>query len=78
MEMTKMTTTDAMIAAVRTHALDNYGKGGWDILVECWDDAEILKVIDGAKTAKAAIAACKRDLRIIDEYRSEVRASADW
>ena len=67
-----------LIKAVRDHALDNYEKGGWDILVECWDDEEIAEVIGGAKTPKAAIAACKRVIGTIDEYRSDVIATADW
>jgi pyruvate dehydrogenase complex dehydrogenase (E1) component len=67
-----------LIKAVRDHALDNYEKGGWDILVECWDDEEIAEVIGGAKTPKAAIAACKRVVGTIDEYRSDVIATADW
>jgi hypothetical protein len=67
-----------LIKAVRDYALDNYEKGGWDILVECWDDEEIAEVIGGAKTPKAAIAACKRVIGTIDEYRSDVIATADW
>lgn len=67
-----------LIKAVRDHALDNYKKGGWDILVECWGDEEIAEVIGGAKTPKAAIAACKRAVGTIDEYRSDVIATADW
>ena len=67
-----------LIKAVRDHALDNYEKGGWDILVECWDDEEIAEAIGGAKTPKAAIAACKRVVGTIDEYRSDVIATADW
>jgi hypothetical protein len=63
----------------RPRTFDNYEKGGWDILVECWDDEEIAEVIGGAKTrAKAAIAACKRVVGTIDEYRSDVIATADW
>ena len=67
-----------LIAAVRAVAFANYNKDGWDILVECWSDEEILEVIDGTKTSKASIAACRRHLRTLNDYRSEVRATADW
>lgn len=44
-----------LIAAVRAHAEENYGQG-WDIVVECYDDAEIAEVIGRARTVKGAIA----------------------
>ena len=43
------------IAAIRAHALDNYNKGGWDILVECWSDADIEEEIEGCRTTASAI-----------------------
>ena len=67
-----------LIKAVRDHALANWGKDGWDFLVECWDDEDIADAIGNAKTPKAAIAACKRKVKWLDEYRSEIRATADW
>ena len=67
-----------LIKAVRDHANANYSRDGWDYLVECWDDEYIARTIGNAKTAKTAIAACKRIVKTLDEYRSDVRASADW
>ena len=67
-----------LIKAVRAHASKNYEKGGWDILVECYDDAEIEKVLyfHSAKTEEQAIAALAEVLGIIDERRREIQAEA--
>jgi hypothetical protein len=66
-----------LIDGVRNHARVNWDKGGWDILYECWDDSDIAQHIGGAKTLRAAIAACKRVLTTIDNHRAEIRAT-EW
>jgi hypothetical protein len=63
---------DELIRAVRDHADANWGKGGWDFLAECWSDEDIAAAIGSAKTPKAAIAACKRVVKVLDEHRSEM------
>lgn len=60
-----------LIAAVRAHAEANWDKDGWDFLVECWDDAEIAEVIGNAKSAKSAIANCKRIVKTLHLHRQE-------
>lgn len=40
-------TNEELIAGVRKHALENYSRGGWDILVECYEDEDILEYIKG-------------------------------
>lgn len=67
-----------LIAAVRNHALANYNSNGWDYLVECWEDGDILEVIDGATSEKQAIAKAKKALAPLDERRREVRSSGEW
>ena len=67
-----------LIDAVRAHANANWGKDGWHFLVECWDDEDIARAVGNAKTPKTAIAACKRVVKTMDEYRSEIRATAEW
>ena len=56
--MEKYGETD-LIAAVRRHAINNYEQDGWDVLVECWDDGNILERISdaNAQTPDAAIKA---------------------
>ena len=67
-----------LINAVRAHANQHWGKAGWDILAECWDDEDIGIAIGSATTPKTAIAACKRRLRTLYDYREEIRSTADW
>jgi hypothetical protein len=67
-----------LIKAVRDHANANWGKDGWDFLVECWGDEDIGQAIGSAKTPKAAIAACKRVVKTMDEHRSEMMAMSNW
>jgi hypothetical protein len=30
-----------MVEAIKAHALAHYDDGGWDVIVECWDDEDI-------------------------------------
>jgi hypothetical protein len=73
-----MITTSELIRAVRDHAEKNYVKEGWDFLVECWSDDDIVKVMGKVRSAKSAIAACKRELHILDDQREEQIAMKDW
>lgn len=65
-----------LIDAVKAHALANYETGGWDFVVECWDDAEIAEALAeaGATTEAEAIAAVAETAGLLDERRQEVRA----
>ena len=46
---------EALIAAVKKHALANYERDGWDYVVECYDDAQIADIIKTARTPTGAI-----------------------
>lgn len=70
-----MTTTE-LITAIRAHALNNYERGGWDYLVECWDDEDILEAIGNRRTLKGALRECRKTLGLLDERRREVRAES--
>lgn len=72
--MTKYDEND-LIAAVRRHAINNYESDGWDVLVECWDDGDILERISdaNAQTPDAAIKACLSWVALYDERRREIR-----
>jgi len=63
-----------MQPAVKAHALENYEKDGWDFLVECWDDAQILETIGKAKIEKAAIAKVRKVVKMLNERRQEIRS----
>lgn len=67
-----------LIAAIRKHAISNYNRGGWDYIVECWDDASILDAIDNCGSITAAIAKLGRIVKVKDEYRSENMLGGEW
>jgi hypothetical protein len=69
-----------MIQAVRSHAIANYNEGGWDFVVECYDDGDILELISdsGAKSEKDAIAAVYAVIRFLAERRQDAMSAADW
>jgi hypothetical protein len=62
------------IAAIREKAKRNYNHGGWDILVECWEDSDILAAIDGCTTLEEATEAIAERLGINDEMRRDIQA----
>tara|TARA_R100000963_G_C4555884_1_gene46793 strand:- start:49 stop:300 length:252 start_codon:yes stop_codon:yes gene_type:complete len=79
--------TKELIAAVRAHAIKNYGKGGWDFVVECWSDKEIEETIRGTSvfdeapvspvitTAARAIKEVKSVVSIQAQNRDEIIAT---
>jgi hypothetical protein len=66
-----------LIGAVRRHAINNYEQDGWDILVECYDDGDILELISdaNASTVEEAIASVRKTLKIYDDHRAEIRGA---
>lgn len=63
-----------LVAAVKSHARANYGRAGWDIVVECWDDQRIAERIGGCSTPEAAIAAVGKIVGILQDYEDDIRA----
>lgn len=61
-------TTDRqdLIDAVRAHARKCYEQG-WDVVEECYDDADLDAFIGGAKTEREAIAAVAAELDLEPE-----------
>ena len=64
-----------LVNAIRQHAINNYSTGGWDYLVECWGDADILDCIGTTSNLRNAISKCSKTLKLMDDYRAEQRAS---
>ena len=62
-----------MVSAIRRHAIKNYAKGGWDYVVECYEDNDIIDVIEGARTIKGAIRKMAREIGPIAEYRDDIQ-----
>jgi hypothetical protein len=76
--MPKKPTMVELVAAVRKHALAHYEKGGWDYVVEAYEDSEIEAVLRaaGATSVKKAIAAMKDEVGPRDDYRRDIQAEA--
>lgn len=65
-----------LVRAVREHARSHYNKGGWDIVVECYDDTDIIKSMGPALTPEQAIRAVGEEIGIQDSYRRDIEATA--
>ena len=37
--------TEKIVEAIKEHAQEHYDEGGWDVIVECWEDVDIAKVV---------------------------------
>lgn len=57
--------TEELVRKVREHAVAHYNDGGWDVIVEAWDDEAIAKHIGKCVTVHGAIKAFSA---IIDIY----------
>jgi hypothetical protein len=71
-----MATTKEMVDGVKAHAVENYEEDGWDYLVECYDDAEVAELIEGATTVAEAIELAAEIMKIKDDYRKDIQATA--
>lgn len=62
-----------LVAEVRRYASANYDMDGWDYIVECFSDEDILDAIGQAKTSKAAIRACGQVVKLHSELRADIQ-----
>lgn len=73
-----------LIEAVKDHALQHYGKGGWDVIVECYDDEMIEDMLRGkgmyrtarVRTPKAAIRRVREAADLVGSVRDDIAATA--
>jgi hypothetical protein len=66
----------AYLAAIKAHALANYEKDGWDYIVECYDDAQIVEIIKTARTINGAIKMVRARIKPRADYRADIQAEA--
>ena len=65
------------IKKLRKHANENYEKGGWDYLVECYSDEDIVEYFcEGKTTYSEVLAEAKETMNDKDEYRQDIINSA--
>lgn len=63
------------VEAVKAHALAHYDEGGWDVIVESWDDSQIKDVLWGNREAGIAMTrSAKGAIRRIKEIAVDVYA----
>lgn len=70
--------TQVLVEAVKAHALAHYEDGGWDVVVETYEDHEIAKLVtdEKATTTQQAIAAFEVPVSIWSEQQADARNSA--
>lgn len=74
--MDKFTVGKDVIAKIRKHAIENYNTGGWDYLVECYSDGDIVLLVAECDSYEACIAKLAKLLKSKDDYRSEIQSTA--
>jgi hypothetical protein len=65
----------SLVKQVREYAKQNYNQDGWDFLVECWEDSDILEYIGDATDAETAIQNCRHVTQALDDTRREIRST---
>jgi hypothetical protein len=73
-----MKTLQEMVAAVKTYANAHYDEGGWDSIVECYEDSELAEEIQrgNCSTIEEAIAYVGKGCNLWDERRQDIEATA--
>ena len=61
----------AMVQAVRDYAQKHYNEGGWDIVMECYSDKDILETATGAATPEEAIKRVDEVVSVVREMEEE-------
>jgi len=68
--------TQELVQAIKDHALAHYEDGGWDVVVECFDDAEIADTIGAAGTVAEALVAFAPLIDVWSDRQADARNSA--
>lgn len=66
----------SLVAEVRAYATDHYTDGGWDVIVECWSDADIAHAIGGATTLLGARRKLATVVSVFADHEADARNSA--
>lgn len=56
MQHTSPKSPELLLEMVKAHAVKNYSRDGWDFLIECHSDEEVLEAIGKATTFRGALA----------------------
>lgn len=65
-----------LVEEVQKYAREHYEESGWDIVVECWEPSDILKVIKGVESRGSAIARVLAIVKVLHSRRLDVEGEA--
>lgn len=70
--------TQTLVDFIKGYALAHYEDGGWDVVVECWDDAEIAEFLreNNAATPTEAVEAFDPIVGVWADRQADARNSA--
>jgi hypothetical protein len=66
----------ALVGEVKRYAEAHYSDGGWDVIVECWSDADIAEAIGRARTLAGAIRKLRTFVSVMADRQADARNSA--
>lgn len=66
-----------LVEGVKKHAAANYEVGGWDYVVECYEDSDIREIVAGCTTVQSAILLVGEEVGYRDDMRKDIQAEAD-
>ena len=61
------------VLAIKAYAIAHYETDGWDYVVECYDDAQIVDIIKTARTEKGAIKTMRAHVKPRADYRADIQ-----
>jgi hypothetical protein len=76
MNLTKETSMKkaSLVEAVRAHANAHYAEGGWDVIVEAWDDSQILDCVKDCTTKAQAIQVIKQLVSVYADRQADAES----
>jgi len=68
---------NTLVQYIKDYANFHYEDGGWDVIAECWDDKDLLKVLkeSNATTEKEALAAFKDIVAVWADQQADAENS---
>ena len=68
---------NTLVQYIKDYANFHYNDGGWDVIVECWADKDILKVLtrDNATTEEEALASFKDVVTVWADQQADAENS---
>jgi hypothetical protein len=76
MELSFIDPVPGMVEAVKSYASAHYDEGGWDIVVEAYEDSEIAELVKKCTSNEQAIRKVRSTVSVQADYRDDIRATA--